>query len=551
MAVSWGSPARVAAIDVGSNAIRLAIAEANTAADLTMIETERGAVRLGHRVFLEHRLDSSNIARAVETFRRFRRLLDRFQVRTYRAVATSAVREARNRKILLERIRRASGLRLEVIGSAEEARLVRHAVVKALNEGHPPRLIFDLGGGSLEISLLHAEGVERTFALPLGTVRLMESYGIDGRISSSQQRAVHDRVLASLVSAWPDPPDLADGVVVGCGGNAEALARLTGAAPIHGVPVLHMGRLKHMLPDIMKRDVRGRMKAFGVRPDRADVMAIGAIVFTTLADWLHLRSVLVPGVGVREGVLLDLAGSLFRRRASPIEARRAARMLAEARKFAASFHCDMRRAESTRRVAASIFDGLGTIHGLPSDLRLPLEVAATLYDIGRAVNPSGRQKHGEYLVRHGNLPGLAGPARELVACLVRYHDTVELDLRHKLYASFSPRERHQVRVLAGLLRIAVALNSGPGHTIDSVQTKIEPRSLTFQIESKDNQESPLRRARARAGLLEEELGRNIRFGLTGDAALARARSNSSRGRATGAESHSRRHSQTSGAGRAV
>jgi exopolyphosphatase/guanosine-5'-triphosphate,3'-diphosphate pyrophosphatase len=543
MALSWGSPARVAAIDAGSNAIRLAIAEANTAADLSVIESEREAVRLGHRVFLEHRLDSATISQAVEAFRRFRRLLDRYGARSYRAVATSAVREARNRQTLVRRIRRATGLRLEMIGAAEEARLVRHAVLKALDEGRPPRLIFDLGGGSLEISLLHAEGVEKTFALPLGTVRLMESYGVDGQIPPGQQRLIHDHILASLVSAWPDPPDISDGVVVGCGGNAEALARLAGA-PIHGVPVLQMGRLKRMLPEILKRDVRGRMKAFGVRADRADVMAVAAIVFTTLAEWLHLRNVLVPGVGVREGVLLDLAGSLFRRRASPAEARRAERLLAGARTFAASFQCDMRRAESTRRLAVSLFDGLSPVHGLSADLRLPLEVAAILHDIGRAVNPAGRQKHGEYLVRHGNLPELAGPSRELVACLVRYHDTVEPDLAHKLYASFSPRERRQVRILAGILRIAVALNAGSGDAIESVRTKIDPRTMIIQFDSKKNADSAFRRVRARSGLLEEELGRNIRFGrVTDSGGSLRPAASRSRTGASNAGSRSRKHLQ--------
>ncbi len=511
MALNWGSPVRIAAIDAGSNAIRLAIAEANTAADLSIVETERGAVRLGHRVFLERRLDTSTISRAVETFRRFRRLLDRYGVRNYRAVATSAVREAHNRKILLHRIRRASGLRMEVIGAAEEARLVRHAVARALDEVRPPRMIFDLGGGSLEISLLHAEGVERTFALPLGTVRLMESHGLRDRITASVQRLIHDRVLAALVSAWPDPPDLAEGAVVGCGGNAEALARLTAGTPVHGVPVLQMGRLKRLLPEILRLDVRGRMKRFGVRSDRADVMPIAAIVFTTLAEWLHLRTVLVPGVGVREGLLLDLAESLFRRRVSPAETRRAAGLLANARQFAASLHCDMRRAESTRRLAASLFDQLAPIHGLPGELRLLLEVAATVHDVGCAVNPVGRQKHGEYLMRHAHFPGLAGPSRELVACLVRYQDTIEPQLRHKLYSSFSPRERRQVRILVGLLRIAVALNADPGPGIDAVQTTIGPGTVTFQIGSRGRLDGRLRKVRARAGLFEEELERKARF----------------------------------------
>jgi exopolyphosphatase/guanosine-5'-triphosphate,3'-diphosphate pyrophosphatase len=511
MAVVWGSPVRIAAIDAGSNAIRLAIAEVRPGAGLAFIGTERFPVRLGHRVFLERRLDSANIARAAEAFAHFRRLLDRFQVKFYRAVATSAAREARNRDVLVRRIRGASGIRLEVIGSAEEARLVRHAVVQAMGEPMAPRLIFDLGGGSLEITLLHAEGVERSFAFPLGTVRLMESMGLSDRMTREQQRAVRDRVLATLVSAWPDPPELADNIIVGCGGNAEALARITAGAPQRGVPVLHMGLLKRRLPEILRLDVRGRMKAFGVRRDRADVMGVAAIILSTLAEWLDLRTVLVPGVGVREGILRDLAVSLLRRRPSPGAARRARLLLKSVRSFAASMRSDGARVESVRSLAASFFDQLAPLHGLPPELRLPLELAAVLHDVGRAVNPEGRQKHGEYLVRHGRLPGLSAPERELVACLVRYHDTVEPALRHKLYSSFSPRERRQVRALASLLRIAVALNTGPGGAVTHAAVRIHAGEVVFEIPRGVNLAKRLRQARRGAALFEQEFKRKVVF----------------------------------------
>jgi exopolyphosphatase/guanosine-5'-triphosphate,3'-diphosphate pyrophosphatase len=511
MALVWGSPVRIAAIDAGSNAIRLAIAEVRPAAGLALIGTERFPVRLGHRVFLERRLDAPTIARAAEAFRHFRRLLDRYQVTRYRAVATSAAREARNRKALLRRIRAASGIRVEIVGSAEEARLVRHAVVQTLGEQLAPRLIFDLGGGSLEITLLDAEGVERSFALPLGTVRLMESLDLRDRITREQQRALRDRVLATLVSAWPDPPELADSIIVGCGGNAEALARITAGAPFRGVPVLHMGLLKRRLPEILRLDVRGRMKAYGVRQDRADVMPVAAVIFTTLAEWLDLRNVLVPGVGVREGILRDLAVSLLRRRPSAGEARRSRLLLEGAREFAAAFGRDRARAESVRSLAVSFFDQLTPLHGLPAELRLPLELAAVLHDVGRAVNPDGRHKHGEYLVRHGRLTGLTAPERELVACLVRYHDTVEPELRHKIYASFSPRERRQVRALASLLRLAVALNAGPGRPVARGSARMNGGEVVFEIADRAPLRKRLHQARRGAALFEQEFERKAVF----------------------------------------
>jgi exopolyphosphatase/guanosine-5'-triphosphate,3'-diphosphate pyrophosphatase len=512
MGLVWGSPVRIAAIDAGSNAIRLAIAEVRPGAGLAVVETERYPVRLGHRVFLERRLDAATIDRAAQAFRRFRRLLDRYQVKSYRAVATSAAREAGNRQLLLRRIRRVSNLRLQVISSAEEARLVRHAVVQALGANAAPRLIFDLGGGSLEITLLHAEGVERSFALPLGTVRLMESLGLGDRMTRDQQRALRDRVLATLVSAWPDPPDLADSVVVGCGGNAEALARITAGAPLRGVPVLHMGLLKRFLPEILRLDVSARMKAFGVRRDRADVMAVAAVIFTTLAEWLDLRNVLVPGVGVREGILNDLAVSLLRRPPSAGQARRARRLLAGARAFAEALRCDSAHAEGVRSLAVSFFDQLAPLHGLPPELRLSLELAAVLHDVGRVVNPEGHQKHGEYLVRHGRLPGLSPAERELVACLVRYHGAVEPALRHKLYASFSPRERRQVRVLASLLRIAVALNTPPSAAVvNHAAAWVHAGEVIFEIPSGAGLAGRLRQARRGAALFEQEFQRKAVF----------------------------------------
>lgn len=511
MALVWGSPVRIAAIDAGSNAIRLAIAEVRPGAGLGMLETVRFPVRLGHRVFLERRLDAATMARAVEAFGSIRPLLDRYRVKACRAVATSAAREARNRQALLRRVRRASGLRLEVIGSPEEARLVRHAVVQALGDQMAPRLIFDLGGGSLEITLLDAEGVGRSLALPLGAVRLMESLGLRERISREQQRALRERVFTTLVSAWPDPPDLGDSIVVACGGNAEGLARITAGTPWRGVPVLHLGLLKRRMPEILRLDVSERMKRFGVRRDRADVMAVAAVIFTTLAEWLDLRSVLVPGVGVREGILRDLALSLLRRPPSAGQARRARLLLETARSFAAALGCDGSRAEAIRTLAASFFDRLAPLHGLPPELRLPLELAAVLHDVGRAVNPEGRQKHGEYLVRHGRLPGLGGAERELVACLVRYHDTVEPEQRHKLYAAFSPRERRQVRALAALLRIAVALQREGNPPLSRAGAHVNARDVVFEIPGGRGVAQRLRQARRGAALFEQEFERKAVF----------------------------------------
>ena len=168
MVLDLAAPIGLLAIDAGSNAIRAVVARASSATEIREISAQRCPVRLGHYVFTQRRFDRLTLARTAQAFRHFRGLLDRYDVREYRAVATSAVREAANRDTLIRRIYRQTGIRLEVISAAEEARLVRSAVLGSLPEGVSPELILDLGGGSLEISLMRGHDVERSVALQIG-----------------------------------------------------------------------------------------------------------------------------------------------------------------------------------------------------------------------------------------------------------------------------------------------------------------------------------------------------------------------------------------------
>jgi len=173
-------PVHIAAIDAGSNAVRLSVARAYSALDIEPVHTERYPLRLGESVFVRPRFSEEIFKKAAKAFRHFRELMDEFGVTRYRAVATSATREARNRKVFVRRIKQKSGIKLEVISAGEESRLGREAVLAALGPEAPPRCIADLGGGSLEISILRDHTVEQGAQLPLGTVRLMTTLDLPG-----------------------------------------------------------------------------------------------------------------------------------------------------------------------------------------------------------------------------------------------------------------------------------------------------------------------------------------------------------------------------------
>src|SRR5688572_28302691 len=139
--------------------------------------------------------------------------------------------------------------------------------------------------------------------LPLGTVRTIETRGISGAITGKMARALGREAIYMLDDAFGAPPQLGDAPATLCGGNARALARICPGPADHGLPTIDLDALSDGIDEMLFLDVEGRMEAYGVRRDRAEVMAVAAVVFVFLGDWLGIDSFVVPEVGVLDGVL--------------------------------------------------------------------------------------------------------------------------------------------------------------------------------------------------------------------------------------------------------
>ncbi|MGB9336880.1 MAG: Ppx/GppA phosphatase family protein [Candidatus Acidiferrales bacterium] len=502
------APVHIAAIDAGSNALRLVIARATSPDRYEILDSERASVRLGHNAFTRHVLSDDTIAKAARAFRHFRRVMNRHHVAMYRAVATSAGREARNRHTLIERVRRKSGIEIEVISGEEEARLVCAGVLRALAGNVTPRLIFDLGGGSLELNFLESGLVKRRVALPLGTVRLMETYKIEGVITEDAAARIKDHVLMLLRSAIPTPPNLSSAVAAACGGNAEALAPIAAGPRLRGFPTINLRLLRDQVWRIARLDVPARVRSFRVRRDRAEVMGIAAIVLATLGQYLNLRSMLVPGAGVREGILIDLMEAEYSGATPNEDEKRVAdRLRAGAEWFARRFNYDAGHAEQVRRLAVSLFDQLRPLHEMSPDERLTLEMAAILHDVGHAIGHKSHHRHGEYLVRYGDIPGLRGWRRDMVAVLVRYHNSrSEPQMDHKSYASLDGARREDARMLVALLRIAERLESEHRRMVGGVTVDVERGQAIFRVQMQNGARLDVAGLTRKATLFEREFG---------------------------------------------
>jgi len=498
-------PVHIAAIDAGSNAVRLSVARAYSALDIEPLHTERYPLRLGESVFVRHRFSEETFKKGVKAFRHLRGIMDEFGVTQYRAVATSASREARNRNAFVRHIKQKAHIELEVIGGAEESRLGREAVIAALGPENSPRCIIDLGGGSLEISILREHAVEHSAQLPAGAVRLMTTLNIPGVIRPPQAEQVRRYVRALLESRLPSRPNLGESIAVAVGGNAETLATVAPGPRMHGLPTLQLPLLRERLADILGRDLRDRMKTYGVRRDRADVMGIAAVTLITLGRYLNIRTLMIPVVGVREGLLQEIARDAFSRKEPHRYNAEARQLLVGTRSFARRLEYDQRHAEHVRELSILLFDQLQPLHHLPAQSRVLLEAGALLHDVGHMVSHRGHHKHGEYLTLNGDIPGLEGRDRAVVAALVRYHNRKsEPAGHHSAYSSLNNNDKRIARRLAAILRIAEALDHSHRQRVMNLRASFQRGAVGLQVTARGDAVEDLRDANRSVELFEKE-----------------------------------------------
>jgi exopolyphosphatase/guanosine-5'-triphosphate,3'-diphosphate pyrophosphatase len=498
-------PVHIAAIDAGSNAVRLSVARAYSALDIEPLITERYPLRLGEGVFVRHRFSEEILKKGTKAFRHLREIMDEYGVTKYRAVATSATREAQNRKALVRQVKKTSGIALEVISAKEESRLGREAVFAALGPEAQPGCIADLGGGSLELSILKDHNVAQGAQIPLGTVRLMSTLNLPGVIRPVQAEQVRRYVRALLESRLPGRPNLADQVAVALGGNAETLSNVAPGPRQDGLPTLEVSLLRERLPDILKRDVRERMKAYGVRRDRADVMAVAALIFVTLGRYLNIRTFAIPSVGLREGLLQEIAREAFSRKEPHRYNADARQMLVATRSFGRRLEYDQRHAEHVRELSLMLFDQLQPVHHMAVQARVQLEAGALLHDVGHRVSHRGHHKHGEYLALNGDIPGLEGRDRHMVASVVRYHNRKsEPDSHHPAYSGLNNNDQRIARRLASIVRIAEGLDHSHRQRILNLRASFQRSAVTLQIEARGDAAEDLRDAERSSNLFEKE-----------------------------------------------
>jgi exopolyphosphatase/guanosine-5'-triphosphate,3'-diphosphate pyrophosphatase len=494
-----------AAIDVGSNAMRLRIVSADSPDNVSEIVGERAPVRLGRDVFVTGKLAPTAIADAVEALKQFRDLMKQHGVDAYRAVATSAVRDAANGDVLVERAEREAGIKLEVIEGVEEARLVRVAVQHAANVRAQRALLVDIGGGSVELTVLAGDLARDSVSLPMGTVRLTEAFLSGDGAVTDERRALLIEYIDRLLHEAPFLANLEPDILVATGGNAEAIGQLAPAkGDGGGIAVTRMREVKEAL---CRLSIKERREQFQLRGDRADVIVPAMFVLDAISTRVGATRIATPGVGLKDGILYELIDRAYR---VWDEGGEAAAVEAEAIALGRKYRFDETHAVHVATLSGQLFDLLAAVHNLGFEERLWLRLAALLHDIGDFVGYESHHKHTYYLVAHSEIMGLTPEAKEVVANVARYHRKGFPDLTHPGFRKLDRRGRTAVRKLSAILRLADAFDREHLTKVREIQARIDKGKFNVRARGDGDLGLSLWTASRKADLFEEVFEMEVR-----------------------------------------
>ena len=473
---------------------------------------------LGKDAFTSGRLGAATIEATLRALEGFRRIMDAYGVVRYRAVATSAVREAINRDTFLDRVRLRAGIEVEVIDGSEENRLSYLAVREALRDHEAMKegdaLLVEVGGGSADLSYLRRGEPVYSGTYALGAVRMRQNLAAWHGSHEQRARLFHRTVRNVVEDIRREFPLREARHFPATGGDARFAADQIAADTVGagqgsatGARAIPRERFLAFCEETVTLDDEQLVEAYRLPLSEVETLVPALIVYRELLLETQAATVLVPQSTLRGGLLLDM-GRAESGQGSEDFSRQ---VLASAEALGERFRYDARHAHQVARLAVSLFDDLRAEHGLSARHRLRLEVAALLHDIGIFVNLRGHHKHAQYILSVSEIFGLSRDDMAIISNIARYHRRAAPNKSHLPYMALDSDARVEVNKLAAILRVANALDADHLQKVGSVKVLREDDHWVLEVEGGGDLTLERLAALARADLLTEVFGRRVAF----------------------------------------
>jgi exopolyphosphatase/guanosine-5'-triphosphate,3'-diphosphate pyrophosphatase len=473
---------RYAAIDIGSNSIRMMAAEVDPHKPVQVLAEDRQVVRLGTGVFREGRLTNSSIELGLQVLTRMAAEYRKHDVLAVQAVGTAALRDASNRNDFLKPAADILGTPIEVISGLEEARLIQLGVQARWPHPSSRILIVDIGGGSAELILAEHGHFIEAVSKPLGAVRLTEMFlksdPADPREIARMQTYIQERIAGPIARFAQTDVDRmiatsSTAAATVCATNSLKRSRREEADRTPSTA----RAVRELFREVSTRNLDGRANITGIGPRRAEIIVAGVAVLNEILRGMRLPRMYFSAAGVRDGIIADLA----KRKVGMEKARMDVDQSRVVRALTRQYGISMPHVKKVAELASMLFESLRNLHRLPPHNGRVLEAAAYLYNIGHFVNESKHHRHSMYLVANSDLPGFDDREHLMIANLCRYHRKSLPQLSHETFQALPPEDQRTVELLTPLLRIAVALDQSQEQLVERVEVEALQTSVELRI----------------------------------------------------------------------
>ncbi len=503
---------QMAAIDIGSNAIRMVIAQVATEGKIDVLERLNQAVHLGQDTFRTGYIDRESMRHAVTILRNYRQVITTYGIKHILAVATSSVREAVNADVFIDRIAMATGFEVEVIDSSEEGRLtvsaIRNAIGSQISIGRKNTIIAEVGGGSTLITVLQRGKIIQSVSMPIGSIRLNEIFADSSRKPDDIAKLL-TRHIASALSNF---------------NSVVPLSRISAFIALGGDVMFAAKEVGHRLDDteFYTMSKSGFAKTVekcklltpleistnhGMSFSDAERLMPALIVYQNLLGHTEADELLVSPVSMRDGLLLELVARITGKEDSNMSEA----VVNAAKTIATKYQMDTVHCQQVCNFCERLFDDLKPLHGMNNRQKLLLKVAAMLHEIGMFVSARAHHKHSYYLIANTEIFGLNHSEIMIVANIARYHRKNSPKPTHTDYINLPRQMRIIICRLAALLRIADALECERSQQVEFVKTEITDDQMNIYVRGGKGLVLEKREIAQKSDLFEDVFGLRVRL----------------------------------------
>ena len=472
---------KIGIIDLGSNSARLVIVNLFADGYFMVVDELKESVRLGQDMEHDGFLKPQRVAETIKTLRMFKRLCDASGVKQIIAVATEAVRRAKNQRSFLDEIQTSCGIKLRVLTAEEEATLVYRGVINTMDI--PKGIILEIGGGSTKIIYYNRRNMLNFVTLPFGAVTLTDMFATEQLKPEEQAAKMEEFFTAQLKNIeWLQEVD-PDVQMIGVGGSFRNFFKINKMVHKYPLDTVHNFNISvedfYPVYDMIKvLDLDKKKKIKGLSAERADILPTAFAIVKSFISYMNIDNFTISGSGLREGIMFNQALP------STVDKPISEVMNYSLTTLVKYYDCDEKHVEHVVNLSIQLFKQLRVLHKFPRQYLKVLKVAAMLHDCGMRIKYYNHQRHSCYMILNATLYGVSHRETVLAAFTACCHKKEDINAYewNRYRDILQEDDMEIVKRLGVMLRIAESLDRSHSGVVKGINCDILGDSVIMKTE---------------------------------------------------------------------